>query len=183
MIQLIRKKKGISQRELACKAQISRGRLKRLEKEGFEDISIAELRRISQVLNERLETFFEVSPSESYGPGGVTKSNEFPFVIQAKRLGFKISSYTIPVKDFFIGKIFLAPGKVLEGERFAPCSWIFLQTLLGMLKIELPGKVFEVSEGHHLLFRTGPGLCLKTPRGRESVALLFASPSFLVRPS
>lgn len=183
MIQIIRKRKGISQRELACRTQISRGRLKRLEKENFEDISIAELRKISHALDERPETFFALSPNEGHWPLGVTETNDFPFVIQAKRSGFKIISYTMPIKDFFIGKIFLASGKTLEGERFTAASWVFLQAMLGALRIEFQGKVFEVLEGRHILIRPGPGLLVKNPHGRESVALLFASPSFVTRPS
>ncbi len=55
----LRKKAGLSQKELAQKLKTSQQQISRLESPGYEGHSLSMLRRVAQVLNVRLRVTFE----------------------------------------------------------------------------------------------------------------------------
>src|SRR5215212_9726904 len=61
----LRKKAGLSQKELAQKLKTSQQQISRLESSGYEGHSVSMLRRVARALNVRLRVTFEAESSHA----------------------------------------------------------------------------------------------------------------------
>lgn len=177
IVRRLRDRKGMSQRTLADRTGISRGRLRRLEGEGFENVTYAEIRRIAGALGvdvTRIVAFEEGLANTPYW----RRAGETAFQLEAGSAGYKLASFFPPRKDVFIGKLFVLPKRRLGSFDTPRAGTIFLQMLLGMFCLEIQGETYEIREGDHLLFRGDLPYTLENPLLRDSVAFLLTLPSF-----
>lgn len=180
LLQKVRMKSGLSQRQLSEKTGISRGRLRRLEGKNFEEVTLRELGKISEALGKDLKELIEQNRDF---PGGAFfgRAGEVPFALNVAKNGCRIASLTFPRDDFFIGKLFLGGKKTLEGDG-APCAkTIFIQVLLGAFKLETGHDLFELKEGDRLLFPGRSSYVIRNPLARESVGFFVTVPAFSIK--
>lgn len=177
LLRKMREKQGVSQRMLAEKCGISRGRLRRLEGKEFDQVTYAELRRISEALGvEPGEIFFgDEALAYDFHLG---RKGESSFQWDAESVGYKILSL-IPVrKDLFVGKLFVSGKKCLSSMHAPRAGVVFLQMLLGKFRIQVAGESHEIGEGDRLLFRGNVPYRIENPLLRDSEALLLTLPAF-----
>lgn len=173
----IREKQGVSQRVLAEKCGISRGRLRRLEGKEFDHVTYAELKRISGTLGvEPSEIFFasERLSCDFY----LGKKGQDAFQWDAAGTGYRIVSLIPARKDLFVGKLSVLPKKLLSAAHTPQAGTIFIEMVLGKFRIEIGGQSYEIEEGDHLLFHGDVPYTLENPLLRDSEAILFTLPSF-----
>lgn len=172
-----REKQGMSQRILAQKCEISRGRLRRLEGKEFDHVTYAELKRISGALGiEPGEIFFgsETSACDFY----LGRKGQSAFQWDVPNAGYRIISLLPARKDLFVGKLFVGTKKRLSPSHTPRAGMVFLEMLLGKFRVEVGGENYEVEEGDHLLFRGSVPYTIENPLLRDSEALLITLPAF-----
>lgn len=173
-IQGWREKQRISQRCLAEKAGISRGRLRRLEQEQFETATFGELKRISSALGIDIRDIF--AHEGQVEPTHLGRAGQNAFQLDAGGEGYKISSFLPARPDLFVGKLFLAAEKRMSFVQLQKRSVIFLQVFVGTVRVELEEGCYEIREGDHLLFRGDASYAIQNPLRRESTALVITLP-------
>lgn len=180
LLQRVRIKSGLSQRHLAEKSGISRGRLRKLEGRNFEEITLRELGKISEALGKDLKELIERNRDFPRG-ASVGRAGEVPFELNVANAGCRIASLTFPRAGFFIGKLFLGGRKVLGGEDAPRATAIFIQVLLGAFKLETGEDLFELKEGDRLLFPGNSSYVIRNPFTRESVGFFITIPAFSIK--
>ena len=180
LLQKVRMKTGLSQRQLSEKSGISRGRLRKLEGQSFEEMTLRELGKISEALGKDLN---ELIKQNKDFPSGISvgRAGEVPFTLNVAKNGCRIASLTFPRDDFFIGKIFLGGKKSLRGDEVPCAKTVFIQALLGSFQFETGQDVFELKEGDCLLFPGDSGYVIRNPLARESVGVFITLPAFTVK--
>ena len=176
-LQRLREKRGMSQRTLAEKAGISRGRLRRLEGAGFEEATYAELKRISEVLATRVEEMLQENEGV-VNQVSFSRAGETAFQMNALSSGYRMDSFFAARSDFFGGKIFVGAKKVLLPGQLPQAKIIFLQVVLGVIKVEREGEKYELHEGDRIVLSGDLPYRLENPLFRDSVAFLITVPSF-----
>lgn len=171
-----RRKQGLSQRELAERSGISRGRLRRLEEETFDRVTQRELRALSEALGVEMGTLTHKEQAFTKGPF-LGRAGEIRFELKEVRQGYRFASLTAPRKDFFWGKLFLAGKKSLGPAQAPRAASVLIQTLLGRFLIEVAGERYEIQEGDHLLFAGQAGYTIENLLNRESVGLVLMVPA------
>ncbi len=172
----IREKQGMSQRVLAEKCGISRGRLRRLEGKEFDHITYAELRRISETLGvETGEIFFGSGATYDFYLG---RKGQSALQWDVPSVGYRVISFVPVQKNLFVGKLFVSAKKRLSSAHTPRAGTIFLQMLLGKFRIQMAGESYEIEEGDHLLFRGSVPYTIENPLLRDSEALLLTLPAF-----
>jgi len=169
----------LSQRGLAEKCGISRGRLQRLENGQFETATYQELKQIAQALGISVQEIFRVPVPEG-PPNGVhlRRHGEDALQYEGRGGGHRIFSLMSPREDFFIGKLFLSPQNRIPADETPRARTVFLQALIGTLHVELNGKTYQVQEGDRLVFDGPTPYVLINPSLREQISLLITSPAF-----
>lgn len=173
-------KSGLSQRQLSEKSGISRGRIRKLEGKSFEEMTLRELGKISEALGKDLKGLIEQNRDFPDGVS-VSRAGEVPFELNVANGGCRIASLTLPRDDFFIGKLFLGGRKILGGNEAPRAKTLFLQVLLGTLKIEAGQDLFELKEGDRLLFPGNSNYVIRNPLARESVSFFITLPAFSIK--
>lgn len=181
LLRELREKQGLSQRTLSEKAGISRGRLRRLEGRQFELATYGELKRITHALGIELGEIFDgedlLTPGFSIGKAGQTA-----FEIDARNAGYKIVSFLSPRPDLFSGKLFVSGGRQVPSNQVPCAEKIFLQMLLGSLRIFVKGETHEIEEGDSFLFCGDAPYTIENSLSRDSVALILTVPAFALHP-
>ncbi len=146
-IKALRLQQGISQRELARRAQLTNGNLSQIE-QGKISPSLATLEKLLGALNLALDAFF--SPSDSplnpitplaqwaltASPGGLRRSMGLEAVLPQGQLIRQV----------------LAPGGAWQGTENAGAPWLLGTLLQGQLDIRLEGVVHHLSPGDGFSF-------------------------------
>lgn len=177
-LQGLREGRGLSQRALAEKSGISRTRLRRLEGPEFHLATYGELLGLSEALGVGISELFQresASPSTRVHFG---KAGEQAFQLNTLRQGCRILSLHPPRPELFTGKLFVLPKRYLPPAILPRVRTVFIQMLLGALKVEVAGEAYSLEPGDHLIF---PGLApytLENPYLREAVAFLVTTPGF-----
>lgn len=175
IVRRLRDRKGVSQRTLSERTGISRGRLRRLEGEGFEKVTYAEIKRIARVLGVEAARIVGFEDALASTPS-VGRAGETTFQFEADSKGYKLAAFFPPHEGVFIGKLFVLPKRQLGGLETPRAGTIFLQMLLGTLRLEIEGEAYEIREGDHLRFRGDLPYTLENPLLRDSVAFLLTLP-------
>ena len=173
----LREKRGLSQRMLSERAGISRGRLRRLEGPQFEQATYSELKRISEALGMELEEIFH-GEDPLFAGICLGKAGQAAFQLDQRSLGYRIISFLPPRTDFFSGKLFVLGGREVPSNYAPHADKIFLQVLLGSLRIFIKGETHEIQVGDSFLF-PGASYRIENPLSRDSVALLLTIPAFV----
>ena len=171
----VREEKGFSQRQLAETAGISRGRLRRLEDGGFETASVTELKRICDALGLGLEEFFRKQEGWKENPF-LSHAGTASVCLESIKSGYRIVSLLPPCADLFFGKIFVLPRKTVISSENLHVKKILLVGLIGILRVEVEGEIYEVKAGDNLLFDGRAPYRIENPLLRESVAFLITVP-------
>lgn len=176
VLRFLRQEKGLSQRRLAEKTGISRGRLYRLEAGGFDTATYEELHRIAAVLEIGVEEIFR-SNGLSHGSASNGHGSRDLLQWREKQGKFRIALLLPPRPDLFVGKLILAAGESLSSVEIPATRTVFLQALMGPLRLVLDRKDQELGEGEHLSFSGYASYTILNPSVREQISLLIISPS------
>jgi len=175
LLRSLRVGRGLSQRKLAEKAGISRGRLYRLEAGGFDTATYEELLRISEALGVGVEELLRASGSSN---GALQNGHQRDlFHLEGKRGQFRIVSLIPPRADLFVGKLILSANGELSSSEVPAARTVFLQALMGYLRVVVDGKNHELREGEHLSLSGHASYTILNPSVREQVSLLITSPA------
>jgi transcriptional regulator with XRE-family HTH domain len=130
-IRLLRKEKGISQEELAKKAQVDRSTIARVECGIFKSLSVEKLEGIAGAIGTDLKTLLIRSDSVA-GPANVrSQLGRIEFALEYPEDGFRIVSHVPKRKEFFFGKIEIEPQKTIPSSKLPHPDQIYLHTLEG----------------------------------------------------
>lgn len=176
-LQRIREERGVSQRLLAEKLGISRGRLRRLEGKEFEQVTYRELQRISQALGVGMEEIF-LGSAPAASDFHLGRKGQSVFQWDSSSAGYKIISLLPARKDFFVGKLFLSAKKRIPAAHTPRAQTLFLEMVLGKFRLERGSEAYEIEEGDHLLFPGDIPYTIENPLLRDSAAFLLTFPAF-----
>ena len=177
----LREKQGLSQRTFSEKTGISRGRLRRLEGKRFDLATYGELIRISKALGVDLGEMFQKEEALSDG-AYLVRAGQTAFQLDVTGEGYKIVSFLPPRGDLFCGKLFVSAKKGLSSAHAPRAGTIFLQMLLGSLRVTMKGQIHEIQEGDSLVFPGGGPYTIENLLLRDSVALFLTLPAFSPSP-
>lgn len=177
VLRILREKHGMSQRTLAEKSGISRGRLRSLESGGFERATFRELRKITEIIGIELREIFQAGDPSFEAPC-ICKQGRTMFELDAKTLGYKITAFAPPAPDLFTGRLCVFPKKKMSGVHAPHAKKIFIQIILGRLSIDLGKEKYELSEGDTLFFPGDSAYEIENPLLRDSIAFLITTPAF-----
>lgn len=175
-IRRIREEQGLSQRLLAERTNISRGRLRRLEGNGFGRATLDELARISKTLGIQVERFLRCEKAFNHG-AHFLKAGEASLQIGMPEVNCKIDAFLPSAADLFIGKLYVAPKKIIPAGKVPHAQQIFLLMLLGALRIEAFRQTYEIRVGESIYLRDEASYSIENPLLRDSVALLVTTPT------
>ena len=93
--------------------------------------------------------------------------------------GVRMISFTPFVKDFFCGKLILAPRRKVDQTFLKKSVSIFLSVIFGRFEVQVESRSIPLREGENLFFNGILRHSFYNPLERESVMLFITSPSFL----
>lgn len=178
-LRAIREEKRLSQRDLAQASGISRGRLRGLENGRFDEATFGELKRMAGVLDVELRDFLLATGESGLLGPDLAKRGKIAFQMDLPQAGLRIISPHPPRPDLFSGKIIVSPKKRIPIQYLPRTQAVFLQGLLGRLRIKVRQVVYEIEEGDSLVFQGDDLYILENPMLRDSIAHLVTLPSFL----
>lgn len=165
---------GISQRELARRAEITNGNLSQIEK-GVVSPSLATLEKVLQALSIKLEDFF-VSPS--LGLSAVQRASDLT-VINKKCALYKIMPITEARADaLYLLQQTLLPGASLNGDWQVHEGVLGAFVVAGELTLRLDGEVSLLLPGDGFHFALHQRFLLQN-LGSEPCQLVAVSISWL----
>lgn len=174
LLRSLRHEKGFSQRKLAEKARISRGRLHRLEAGSFETATYDELLRIAQALEMNVEELFRIPGASKIPSNGASRDR---LHYEGKQGNFRIVSLITPRPELFVGKLILNACEDIASSELPAARTFFLQALMGNVRLRVDGKQIHIPEGDHFTFSGTAPFIIQNPTIREHVSLLITSPA------
>lgn len=174
-LRVLREARGVSQRTLSESAGISRGRLRRLEEGRFQEATFAELSRLAGALGVDVREFFRGTEINTHGTH-LTRAGEQGFEMKGNGAGYRIVSYLPPRPDLFAGKIFISPRKKWPSAETPRAGTIFLQMMLGTLRVAMGSESYHVEEGDSFVFHGDTPYALENPLLREAVGFVVTIP-------
>ena len=178
-IQLLRQKKGLSQRSLAKKLGICKSSLVHFEKKAWEKLTVGELRLLSDVLEIKFEDLL-MHPNGSNGDTIDRASLNDPLFVMEYGEGIRISSHLKNPGVTFFGVVTLAPHKTFLREKTPRAEWVSYFVLDGILAVNTGLRDCVLKEGDSLTLRSCSRYELYNPHQfKEIKAVLFTLPSFI----
>lgn len=174
----LRQEKGISGIELCRRAgHFDPRTLTAIEKGRIKNPSIKMLQRLARGLNVSVSDFFrqaELEQDQYCFPG----SKKGVYYADFPEWGAKIISFTPFIKDFFCGKVILAPQRKLQDHMLKHPAPLFVSTLIGRIEVMVEGRRFVLKEGDNLFFNGILKHSFCNLLRRDSVFLVVTAPSF-----
>lgn len=174
----LRKEKQLSGAELCRRADGFDPRtLTAIEKGRIKNPSIKMLQMLACGLNVTVSDFFrrgEMEQDRYCFPG----SKKGAYYADFPEWGVKVISFTPFIKDFFCGKIILAPQKSLHDHMFKHPSPLYVSTLIGRVEVTVEDKPYVLKEGDNLFFNGILKHSFHNPMRRDTVFLVVTAPSF-----
>lgn len=180
VIRLARKEKGISQEELARKAQLDRTTVARVECGIFKTLSSENLEGIAWALGLDLKAF--LFKAESMGEALTCRSdlNRVEFSLDYPEEGFRIVSLLPKRREFFFGKIEIKPQKTIISAKLPHPEQVYLHVVEGKIHLTRQGKEYLLKPGDCFAFSGFRGYELYNPdQFKTSASLFITYPSFL----
>ena len=180
LIRTLRKEKGISQEELARKAQMDRTTIARVECGVIKSLSRERLEGIAIAIGTDLKTlFFKAEPaSESMSYRG--QLNQIAFSLDYPDDGFRITSLTPKQREFFFGKIEIQAQKTIASGKLPHPEQIYLHVFDGKMLLTRRAKELLLKAGDCFIFSGVSDYEFYNPEPLKSVSALFVTyPSFL----
>jgi transcriptional regulator with XRE-family HTH domain len=177
-IRRLRQEKNLSGVELCRRAaDLDPKTLTAVEKGRIRNPSIKTMLSISRGLTVTVADLFrqaEVGMDRNLYLG----SQKGAFQIEFPWWGVKMVSFTPFIKDFFCGKLILAPKRRVDETLLKHPLPFFISTLIGRFEVTVEGKTLDLKEGDNLFFNGILKHSFHNPLHRESVLLMVTSPSF-----
>ena len=178
-IRTLRNEKGVTGAEL-CRR--SRGKLDprtltALEKGRIRNPSLQTLDAIAGALGVSISEIFrraEVQMERFFHQGSQKGFCQIDF-----SAGVKLVSFTPLIRNFFCGKLILAPRKRIDQSLLRHPHGTFVSVIFGRFEIKVEEKTSALREGDNLFFNGILRHSFYNPLERESVMLFVTSPSFL----
>lgn len=174
----LRQAKGLKAVDVARKAGLDPRTFAAIESGHIRNPSMVKLEAIADSLGISLPDLFlqtQVSRPENFYLGE-QKGN---YTLEFQQDGFKLVSYVPMNPDFFIGKAVLAGKVFLDAGRMPFNGRIFIQMILGKLKLTVRGEDVQVKEGGCLLINGRLPHTFQNPLIKESSFLFVSVPSFV----
>ena len=176
LIRELRLGQRISARELARRLHIDARTLNAVEKGRIVSPSIERLHAFASGLGLSLGQLFAMY--ETQNGGRLMDANpQGAFVVNVPKRGFKLFSYTPPVREIFCGKMILGGRKKLENTKFSFPVTIFIQLIIGRVILNYPPSERVLKEGEAVLFDGRYAFTLVNPAARDASFLFFTAPA------
>ena len=177
-IKSFRQMKDLAAVDVAKKAGLDPRTFAAIESGRIMNPSLAKLRVIAEAFGVSLGDLFlqaDAEQEENFYQG----DQKGKYALEFQEDGFKAVSYIPMIPDFFIGKVTLSGKSFLNAGNFPFAGRIFIQIMLGKLKLTVIRKEFIIKEGGHLLFNGKLPHTFQNPLLKECSFLLFSVPSFV----
>jgi transcriptional regulator with XRE-family HTH domain len=178
-IRTLRLEKKLSGVELCKRAgDMDPRTLTALEKGRIKNPSIKTLQSVARGLGVTVSDLFrqsEVGIDRNFHLG----TQKGVYQIDYPSWGIKIVSFTPFVRDFFCGKIILAPRKKLNQTLLRHAQPIYVSVLVGRVEISVEDRRHLLKEGENLFFNGILNHTFSNAVERESSLLIMTSPSFI----
>ncbi len=178
VIRAFREQKGKKAVEVAKSSGIDPRTFTAIETGRIKNPSLQNIQAIAKAL--------DVSPAEIFSKAELDqKKNAYQgdqkgeFSLEFPSENFRIISFTPIVPEFFVGKIHMGASAKINADALPIKGRIFIQVILGKLKISVTQNEFCLKEGDHFLLSSSLPHCFENPLMKESSFLLVTVPSFL----
>lgn len=180
MIRALRKEKGMSQEELARKAQVDRTTIARIECGIFKSISMERLEGIAQAVGTDLKSFLFKAGRSEESASYRGHLNQIAFSLDYPEDGFKISSLMPKRREFFFGKIEIGPQKTIPSAKLPRIEQIYVHLFDGKLLLTRFAKELLLKAGDCFIFSGASDYEFYNPDPLKKISALFVTyPSFL----
>ena len=181
VIRTLRKEKGISQEELARRAQVDRTTIVRIECGIFKSVSAERLERIASAIGvDSKRLLLNAEPSaEAVSFRGCL--NQAAFSLEYPEDGFKIISLTPKRREFFFGRIEIGPHVTVASRKLPHPEQVYLHCFDGKLLLTCRAKECLLKPGDCFVFSGFSDYEFYNPDALKIVSSLFVTyPSFLL---
>lgn len=176
IIREIRMKQGMTARELARRVgvdprlinAIEMGRIRNPSLDRLSDIATAIGLNLSQLL-----TKYETRKPGNFSEGGA----QGEFMMDFPNKGFRLISYTVPIKEMFCGKMILDGKKSVDKTKFPMAVLIFIQVIIGKMIVNYQGDDMTFKEGQSFLLNGRYEFAISNPAARATSFLLVTTPA------
>lgn len=180
MIRHLRKEKGISQKELARKAQIDRTTVARVECGIIKSLSMERLEGIAAAVGTDLKTILHKTGSAVELTDYRGQLNQIAFSLDYPEDGFRITSLTPKQKEFFFGKIEIQAQKTIPSVKLPHPAQIYLHLFDAKILLARLAKEALLKAGDCFIFSGVSDYELYNPDPLKTASALFVTyPSFL----
>jgi len=173
-----RQARGLKAVQVARSAGLDPRTFAAIESGHIQNPSIPKLEGIANSLGISLADLFlqaEASKPENFYLG----EQKGIYTLEFQQDGFKAVSYIPMNPDFFIGKVTLAGKAFLEAGKLPFEGRIFIQMILGKLKLTIHHESIHIKEGSHLLINGRLPHTFQNPLIKECSFLFVSVPSFV----
>ena len=175
----LRQQKGLSGVLLCRRAgDLDPKTLTALEKGRIKNPSIKTLQSVARGLGVTVSHLFR-SIEEGFESNFALGTPKGAFTLDFGKKGSKIISYTPLIRDFFCGKLILAPRTHMSETLLNHPVPIYLSTLVGRVEITVESGKSLLREGESIFFNGALSHAFYNPLHRESSLLMVMAPSFL----
>ena len=176
LIRELRLKQNITARKLAASVGTDPRIINAIEMGRIQNPSLDRLRAIAKALGLTLVEL--LAKYEMQKPGHwMESSSSGEFVMDFGHQGFKLISYTRPVREMFCGKIILKGRRKIDTTKFQLPVLVFIQVLIGKLSLTYYGEERLLREGRTLLLNGHYEFGIRNPSDRDAAFLFFTSPA------
>lgn len=176
LIREIRLKQRRKARDVAKQIGIDPRALNAIEKGRIRNPSIDRLAEISDALGMSLTQLLTLY--EGKKPGRFVEGSSIgEFAMNYGKKGFKLISYTPPLREMFCGKMILGGKKQIDSTKFSLSVVVFIQMIVGKITVTYQDQEITLKEGKTLLLNGAYDFNFYNPTQRDASFLFFTSPA------
>ena len=179
-LSVLRRRKGLSQKQLAEKIGMERTRLVRLEKRPWDDISLGDLENISGALGFKVHEM--LARYSGFGKENLCNRTQLGvphFKIDTGK-GYRFGSVLEKPKECFIGTLQIDPQKGLLPEDTPKAEFLYYLVLEGDLLVTMAGHEYRMRQTESFTLDSARAYEFYNPHQfNETRLLIFALPSFI----
>lgn len=180
VVRAARKEKGISQEELARRAQVDRTTIARIECGIFKSVSRERLEGIAQAIGVDLKALLLKTQSSGESMSYRGHFNQVAFSLEYPEDGFRIVSLIPKRREFFFGRIEIKPQKTIPSPKLPHAEQIYIHLFDGKMLLTRFTKELLLKTGDCFVFTGLSDYEFYNPDPLKSILALFVTyPSFL----